>query len=224
MPDESIPIDNYGKLKPSGEWRRKFDIDAWGAECKKVEKEIREASNQKEDFEHLQKIIWWSNVCWGLGVALAPYSIVAGGVSLSTAICARWTMVGHHVMHGGYSHNTDKNGRFHRFNFAKGFKKRMEDWLDWMLPEAWNVEHNKLHHYQLGEDSDPDLVERNMEPIRQIRQLGVPSLFLYPIVLFFALTWKWFYYMPNTLKEYEKSQLDNKGKKNQKSKWGHLGD
>lgn len=56
-------------------------------------------------------------------------------------------MVGHHVMHGGYSHNAEKSSRYHRFNFAKGLKRRVSDWLDWMLPEAWNVEHNKLHHY-----------------------------------------------------------------------------
>jgi len=36
------------------------------------------------------------------------------------------------------------------------------DWLDWMLPEAWNVEH-KNHHYSLNEIDDPDLVERNMD-------------------------------------------------------------
>ena len=163
-------------------------------------------------------------MCWVLGFLLSPFSILVGGVLLSTAICSRWTMVGHHVMHGGYSHNTDKNGRFHRFNFAKGIKRRVADWLDWMLPEAWNVEHNKLHHYQLGEDGDPDLVQRNMVDIRNFNKAGVPVIFLYPIVAFFAFTWKWMYYMPNTLKEYEKSQLDNKGKKNQKSKWGHLGD
>lgn len=100
----------------------------------------------------------------------------------------------------------------------------MSDWLDWMLPEAWNVEHNKLHHYQLCEDSDPDLVQRNMKDIRALNQAGVPALLLYPIVVVMSMTWKWYYYMPNTLKEYEKSQLDNKGKKNQKSKWGHLGE
>lgn len=63
-----------------------------------------------------------------------------------------------------------------------------------------------------------------MSPVRKIRQAGVPSIFLYPVVIFFAFTWKWFYYMPNTLKEYEKSQIDNKNNKNQKSKWGHFGD
>ena len=27
--------------------------------------------------------------------------------------------------------------------------------------QAWDVEHNFMHHYELGEASDPDLVERN---------------------------------------------------------------
>jgi hypothetical protein len=41
--------------------------------------------------------------------------------------------------------------------------KRATQWFDWMLPEAWNIEHNNLHHYRLGEKYDPDLVERNRE-------------------------------------------------------------
>ena len=40
---------------------------------------------------------------------------------------------------------------------------QVRDWFDWMLPEAWNVEHNNLHHYRTGEPGDPDLVERNLE-------------------------------------------------------------
>lgn len=130
-------------------------------------------------------------------------------------------MIGHHVMHGGYSKT---KGRYHRFSFAKGFKRRLNDWLDWMLPEAWNVEHNKLHHYQLGEPGDPDLVERNMKDIRDAREAGVPTMLLYPIVAFFVLTWKWFYYAPNTLKEYEKSVNEAKDKKDKKNNWGHLGE
>ena len=57
-------------------------------------------------------------------------------------------------------------GRFHRRTFARGLQRRITDWMDWMQPEAWDVEHNHLHHYQLGEASDPDLVERNMKPLR----------------------------------------------------------
>ena len=61
-------------------------------------------------------------------------------VLMSTAICARWTMVGHHVCHGGYnslqSENGEVTGRFHRRAFARGVWKRCTDWMDWMLPEV----------------------------------------------------------------------------------------
>ena len=45
--------------------------------------------------------------------------------------------------------------------------RRVKDWLDWMLVEAWNMEHNQLHHYHLGEMEDPDLVEHNMTLMRE---------------------------------------------------------
>ena len=61
--------------------------------------------------------------------------------------------------------------------------------VDWMLPEAWNVEHNNLHHYHLGEDSDPDLVERNLV---FLRGLDIPAFMKYLIVGFFMISWKWF--------------------------------
>ena len=35
-----------------------------------------------------------------------------------------------------------------------------------MLPQAWDVEHNKAHHYYLSEEKDPDLVEHNFELLR----------------------------------------------------------
>ena len=43
-------------------------------------------------------------------------------------------------------------GEYNRFRFGVGsLYRRCVDWLDWMLVEAWNVEHNNLHHYCLGE-------------------------------------------------------------------------
>ena len=52
--------------------------------------------------------------------------------------------------------------RFNRFAFAVGsLWSRFIDWIDQMLPEAWNVEHDDLHHYFLSEIDDPDIVEDN---------------------------------------------------------------
>ena len=131
--------------------------------------------------KHLKGVLNFSTVCYVAGLALASVCNPMTGnpiaaVLLSTAIFARWTMVGHHVSHGGY--NAQQNGqRFHRSSFAKGPINRALDWLDWMLPEAWDVEHNNLHHYKLGETmGDPDLVERN---VGIIRDQGTPQWFKY---------------------------------------------
>jgi hypothetical protein len=73
--------------------------------------------------------------------------------------------------------------------------KRVQDWCDWMAPEAWNVEHNRLHHYHLGEDKDPDLVQRNLEFLRDSQE---PMYQKYATVLALMPIWKWAYYAPNS--------------------------
>jgi fatty acid desaturase len=78
--------------------------------------------------------------------------------------------------------------------------------FDWMLPEAWNVEHNNLHHYTLGEVSDPDLVEHNAEQLRMALPYGLPNWLKYGVIGVAMATWKWFYYAPNTYKELKVSE------------------
>ena len=117
-------------------------------------------------------------------------------VALSTWTLSRWTMIGHHVCHGGYNRQDDGTGRFTSGGFAVGsLKTRVRDWFDWMLPEAWNVEHNNLHHYRTGEPGDPDLVERNLEVLRDFK---LPRAIKYGVVAIMAGIWKWYYYAPNT--------------------------
>ena len=79
-------------------------------------------------------------------------------------------MMGHHACHGGYN-RTDESGRFSSRGFALGsLWRRLQDWFDWMLPEAWSIEHNQLHHYRLSEAGycfwmgmDPGDVEKPMK-------------------------------------------------------------
>ena len=180
---------------------------------RQVEKEQRSEKYHEEDVKHLKKILGWANMCYygGLGVtfllpqlglAQAFGANILGAFMMSTAICARWTMVGHHVCHGGYNaamtEGNEIKGKFHRRKFARGPWNRIVDWMDWMMPEAWDVEHNHLHHYQLGEDADPDLVERNM---KTTREGPMPMWARYMQVAALSLIWKWFYYAPNTMKE-----------------------
>lgn len=107
-------------------------------------------------------------------------------------------MIAHHTCHGGYN-KLGGAGRFRSKTFALGGAvSRARDWLDWMLPEAWNLEHNRLHHYHLGEDDDPDLVERNLDFVRQWQ--GPRALKLMYVAVM-ATVWKWAYYAPNTYKQ-----------------------
>lgn len=134
-----------------------------------------------------------------------PVSIVA----LSTWTYASWAMIAHHTCHGGY--NRVDAGNFNSRGFAIGSVfQRGKDWLDWMMPEAWNVEHNRLHHYRLNEAGDPDLVERNMQWVRGADDM--PMITRYGIVAFFMVAWKWAYYAPNTYKELKLAEMAKEGK------------
>lgn len=79
-----------------------------------------------------------------------------------------------------------------------------------MMPEAWNVEHNTRHHYNLSEIHDPDLVEENL---KILRDLQAPIFVKYIAVSFFVFTWKWFYYAPNTYKELKLAKMRRSGTK-----------
>ena len=191
-------------LAAEDEWIRDLDLDGFGADIKELGKSLQ-AGQGAADLAHLNKIVNWTRICLALGglslwCSPNPFTVFF----LSTAICARWLCIGHHVGHGSYD-SIDKSKYYNRFTFAVGsLPKRMWDWLDWMLPEAWNVEHNLLHHYALGENKDPDLLERNMD---RIRNLKVPTCFKYLVVAFIMFTWKFTYYAPNTYKELKISQL-----------------
>jgi len=130
-------------------------------------------------------------------------------VMLSTFTFSRWTMIAHHTCHGGYDKVHYNKGRFNRFKFALGSTwTRMCDWFDWMMPEAWNIEHNNQHHYKLSEMADPDLVENNLKDIREMK---APLAVKYLIVAINMVTWKWAYYAPNTYKELKLNNLRKKG-------------
>jgi fatty acid desaturase len=140
----------------------------------------------------------WRDISAAVGIAtmwMTPNPLTVA--ALSTWTYASWTMVAHHTCHGGY--NRVDAGKFNSRGFALGnVVKRVQDWCDWMAPEAWNVEHNRLHHYHLGEDKDPDLVQRNLEFLRDSQE---PMYQKYATVLALMPIWKWAYYAPNTYKE-----------------------
>ena len=198
---------NYVNEDPYA-WIKNLDYDGFASEVTALGKELQSYTGQ-DDVDHLNKILRWRDISAIIGMLsmwapLNPISVIA----LSTWTYASWTMVAHHTCHGGY--NRVDAGKFNSRGFALGnVVRRVSDWCDWMLPEAWNVEHNRLHHYHTSEQLDPDLVENNLEFLREMK---IPLIAKYAIVGVMMPVWKWFYYAPNTFKELQITKWKSQGK------------
>jgi len=177
----------------------------------------------QEDFEHLLKMEKWGRLAtfsgygivavvsfvelmWGISsLAFWTFALVAA-MLISIGNVARWANVTHPILHGAYDKVPNVPYKYTRKGFASG-SRRYLDWLDWIKPEAWSYEHNIMHHYHLGEEDDPDCVQRNSA---WIHKSNMPMFVRYLIVLGLMVTWKFTYYAPNTLRI-----LDNKKRKEQ---------
>jgi len=190
-------------LPMEDQWIAKLDLDGFGKEVHELGERLRKEQGES-DQKHLKKMAWWNKFCAFVGLATLwwkPNPLTVIMLALYTT--SRWTMIGHHASHGGYNH-TDESGRYSSRGFALGsLWRRTRDWLDWMLPEAWGIEHNQLHHYRLGEETDPDLVERNVEQWKGWQK--------YARTFASMMVWKWAYYAPNTFKELKVAELKKKG-------------
>lgn len=174
-----------------------IDMEGFHKEIRALRAEL-EAGLGAEDLEHLKKIERWGRTATAIGLATAwmgpnPISALGLGVGRST----RWILM-HHVGHRGYDRVPGVPEKYTSKVFAQG-KRRFLDWADWMIPDAWNYEHNVLHHSHTGEELDPDLVERNSVALREP---WVPKAARYAFVGLMAATWKASYYAPNTLREH----------------------
>jgi fatty acid desaturase len=203
------PTASQQTLAPEDQWLANFDHAGFRKEVAELGKRL-EKNQGKDDVDHIKKICLWSNMFAAIGLAtmwLPPNPITVMALSLWTF--SRWTTIAHHTGHGGYN-RADETKYFNSRGFATGsLFKRVTEWFDWMLPEAWNIEHNNLHHYRLGEKADPDLVERNLE---FTRKLNAPMAVKYAITGFLMMSWKWFYYSPNTYKELKIAEMRKLGK------------
>jgi fatty acid desaturase len=168
----------------------------------------------EEDFQHLLKLERWGRRFtfsgYGLILLITLTEFFTGGLSayifwplaivsallISTGNVSRWANTTHPILHGGYDKVPNIPERYTKKFFAKG-ARRYVDWLDWIKPQAWEYEHNIMHHYHLGEDDDPDNVERNLQWLIQSK---TPMFLRYVIVYAFAGMWKFLYYAPNTLR------------------------
>ncbi len=173
-----------------------------------IQKQVMAESSPKGDIRHFKKMEWWGRLCTIAGYATAwilPNPVSA--LLISQGIFTRWALIAHPSSHGGYDKISGVPKRFTSKVFANGWR-RFLDWGDWIHPDAWNQEHNKLHHYKLGELEDPDHLQFNMEWLRQSK---IPMWMRYLIVATFACCWKVAYYSPNALKELRNARARKNG-------------
>ncbi len=161
-----------------------------------------------EDYQHLLKLELWGRMCTVSGfilVIVIAYFSLSGLAFWTTAVVAalllgignvaRWANVTHPILHGAYDKVPGIPYRYTKAGYARGWRRYLH-WLDWIKPEAWEYEHNIMHHYHLGEHDDPDNVEKNLQWLIQSK---TPMWLRYIIIYAFAGTWKFTYYAPNTL-------------------------
>ena len=215
---ENVNTITYARYQDVDKEQLEKDIDAI--------KETMEPVSE-EDFQHLLKLERWGKMFTYSGIALilvlSIIELVLGGLSafifwplaivaalfISTGNVSRWANTTHPILHGGYDKVPNIPERYTKKYFAKG-ARRYVDWIDWIKPDAWSYEHNIMHHYHLGEDDDPDNVERNLQWLIQSK---TPMWLRYVIVYAFAGTWKYTYYAPNTLRILANKKLKEEHKK-----------
>lgn len=180
-----------------------FDHKTFGDDIQALHAKLK-ADLGNPDLDHLRKMERWSRISTFLGYACAwmfPNPLAAFLIGMGNV--GRWATVTHHVMHRGYDAVPNVPERYKSRRFAMGWR-RFVDWLDWLHPAAWAHEHNHLHHYNTGQQDDPDLVERNAWFIRDKR---MPRVLKWLSILLVMMTWKLTYYAPNTfwaLKQHQK--------------------
>ncbi|CAJ1453233.1 unnamed protein product [Effrenium voratum] len=158
------------------------------------------AQQGEADLKHLRRVVLWSDLCALVGLAtmwMSPNLLTVLALSLWTH--SRWTMVAHHTIHGGYN-KVDASGRYSSKSFGAGsLWRRVVDWFDWMLPEAWSAYHNQVHHYRVNEpDGDPDYFEKYTDSWKLNREF---------MTVLSALFFKWAFAAPNTYKALKLSQM-----------------
>eukprot|EP00439_Symbiodinium_sp_Y106_P023889 s4733_g2.t3 len=211
-----------------------FDPAAFVADVKEAKAAVGDAT--EEDARHLQGLVLTSQVLlYGghamllVGAALPHFSwlvLALGALMISFARCMKWTIIGHHVSHGGFdklqkTHPNALPSHYKRGVFAIGIR-RFIDWMDWMMPQVtdgmavtsdtslrigqsrlWRLAFEGLRlDFGCGAQQGPSLL-----PI--LRNMPLPSALKYISMIMWVFTWKFTYYSPNTFKELMNSKRES---------------
>ena len=213
---EDLPSDHvYTKYEDIDKDQLQHDIE-------EIKEKIGPVS--QDDFQHLLKLERWSRaatyggffmiyvvVALEVSIGLSSFGFWTLGILAAILVgvgnVTRWADITHPILHGAYDKVPNVPLKYKKKGYARG-TRRFVDWLDWIKPDAWEYEHNIMHHYHLGEDDDPDNVEKNLQWL-----INSPAPFWSKklIVYAFACVWKPVYYAPNTMRI-----LDNKERRKNK--------
>ncbi|MBX3197725.1 MAG: acyl-CoA desaturase [Labilithrix sp.] len=182
-----------------------IDCDAFFRELRAIRLEV-ESSYGEQDVAHVRWIERVGRAASAVGLATAWVPNPVSMASLALGRSTSWLLM-HHVGHRGYDRVPGIPERHTSRGFAAGWR-RMLDWPDWMLPDAWKYEHNVLHHTNTGELRDPDLIERNTE---DLRAANVPVALKYVAMGLLAVTWRASYYAPTTIRAWLARGRDDDG-------------
>jgi fatty acid desaturase len=175
-------------------------MDAFAGELNALQHRLRKSVSYA-DVKYIRNCEIAGRVCTLVGFATAwllfnPISIVL----IAIGQYMRWG-IAHHILHRAFDSIEGVPTRFRGSHFARGWR-RMWDWNEWMLPAAFQHEHN-VHHVYTGGREDPDVVEANMEFVRNSPK---PRWVKYLMVILIAVTWRLSYYAPGTFIQLRRKQ------------------
>jgi fatty acid desaturase len=153
----------------------------------------RRAATSGEDVRHARRFAWLGRAFELTGYALGAWSInPVAPLLIVVAHTGRWGLA-HQILHCSYDRIPNCPAWLRSATFARGWR-RWWDWSDWILPAAWQLEHN-VHHVHTGGPADPDVVEANVEFLRRAQKPLWQKVILACAIM---STWRLSYYAPST--------------------------
>jgi len=175
-------------------------MDAFASDLNALQHRLRQSVGPA-DLKYFHNCEIAGRICTLGGFATAwifpnPLSILL--IAIGQTI--RWGLA-HHILHRAFDNIPGVPTRFRGSHFARGWR-RMIDWNEWMLPAAFQHEHN-VHHVYTGGHEDPDVVEANLEFVRGSPK---PRWVKYLMITLIALTWRLDDYAPGTFIQLRRKQ------------------
>jgi fatty acid desaturase len=160
-----------------------------------VDQAIRETRSTAgtKDLNHCRLYTALSRLVVVLGLSLAAWQLnPLSPLLVVLGWMGRWG-IAHQILHRSYSGIPGCPKWMTGSGYARGWR-RAWDWCEWITPDAWQAEHD-IHHVHTGGVEDPDVVEANVEFLRQAE---IPRWRKVLTAMLIVCTWRLSYYAPST--------------------------